>query len=108
MLTNFNSISNYIKKVIPSVFCSRTNNEITFHINSKNLIKFLTFLKRHTTTKVEQLLDITAVDFPQRKMRFEVLYQILSVTYNQRFTVSFYVNEGNIVDSVTSLYSSAG
>jgi len=102
------SFSKYIQKIRPSTLFSLVNNELTFYINSKNLVKFITFLKRHTTSKAEQLIDITAVDFPQRKMRFEVLYQFLSVTYNQRFTVAISVNEGNMLDSITSLYSSAG
>ena len=108
MKKQFTPLFEYIIKIRPSTLCSRTNSEITFYTTSKNLIKVITFLKRHTTTKVEQLIDITAVDFPQRKIRFEVLYQFLSVTYNQRFTVSICVNEGFIVDSLTSLYSSAG
>lgn len=108
MVTQFKSFSKYIKKVRPSVLCNLTQNEITFYVNSKDLIKFVTFLKLHTTIKVEQLIDITAVDFPQRKQRFEVLYQFLSVTYNQRITVSISVNESNILDSVVKLFSSAG
>jgi len=108
MVTQFKSFSKYIKKVRPSVLCNLTQNEITFYVNSKDLVKFITFLKLHTTIKVEQLIDITAVDFPQRKQRFEVLYQLLSVTYNQRITVSISVNESNILDSVVKLFSSAG
>ena len=108
MQTEFKTLSNYVKKWVPSILSSRTNSEITFYISSQDLIKFVTFMKRHTTTKVEQLIDITAVDFPQRKMRFEVLYQFLSVIYNTRFTVSISIKEGIRVDSLTSLYSSAG
>ena len=107
MVNHFNKLSNYIKKVRPSVICNMTQNEITFYANSKDIIKFITFIKRHTTIKVEQLIDITAVDFPQRKQRFEVLYQFLSVKYNQRFTLSISVNETTILDSVTNLFSSA-
>jgi NADH-quinone oxidoreductase subunit C len=108
MVLQFKSFSKYIQKIRPSIICNLTQNEITFYVNSKDLIKFITFLKLHTTIKVEQLIDITAVDFPQRKQRFEVLYQFLSVTYNQRITVSISVNESNILDSVVTLFSSAG
>jgi NADH/F420H2 dehydrogenase subunit C len=108
MVNHFNNLSNYIKKVRPSILCDITQNEITFYVNSKDVTKFITFIKRHTTIKVEQLIDITAVDFPQRKQRFEVLYQFLSVTYNQRFTLSISVNEGIILDSIVNLFSSAG
>lgn len=108
MVLQFKSFSKYIQKIRPSIICNIAQNEITFYVNSKDLIKFITFLKLHTTIKVEQLIDITAVDFPQRKQRFEVLYQFLSVTYNQRVTVSISVNESNILDSVVKLFSSAG
>lgn len=107
MINHFSKLSNYIKKVRPSVLCNITQNEITFYANSKDIIKFITFIKRHTTIKVEQLIDITAVDFAQRKQRFEILYQFLSVKYNQRFTLSVSVNETTILDSVTNLFSSA-
>lgn len=108
MQTKFYNFSKYIQQIIPSVLCSRSNNEVTFYVNHKQLHQFITFIKKHTITKVEQLIDITAVDFPQRKLRFEILYQFLSVTYNQRFTVVVFVNEANRVDSRTSLYSSSG
>ena len=72
------------------------------------LIPLLTFLKLHTATHYRQLRDITAVDQPKRKLRFEVLYQLLSITYNQRLTVSVSVPEGTALTSVTSLFSSAG
>ena len=107
MLTKYHNLSNYIKGIRPTILCNITQNEITFYVSSKSLIKFITFIKRHTTIRVEQIIDITAVDFPSRKQRFEILYQFLSVTYNQRFTVAVSVNEGTVINSVANLFSSA-
>jgi len=59
-------------------------------------------------TSYNQLIDLTAVDYPQRKLRFEILYQLLSINNNKRLTLSISSNENDIIESVTSLYSSAG
>ena len=53
-------------------------------------------------------MDITAVDHPERKMRFEIIYQLLSVSYKQRLTVSISVSEGVALSSAINLYPSAG
>jgi NADH:ubiquinone oxidoreductase subunit C len=102
------NFANYLKKAIPSILFTLYEKELTIYVNSVDLLKVMFFLKKHTTSKIEQLIDITAIDYPQRKLRFEILYQFLSVTYNQRFTVVVFVNEANRVDSRTSLYSSSG
>jgi NADH:ubiquinone oxidoreductase subunit K len=100
--------SKYLKNIIPSILYSVHGKEVIIYVSSNNLIKLITFLKKHTTSQMEQLIDLTAVDYPSRKLRFEVIYQFLSITYNQRITISTSVNEGNSLDSITSLYSSAG
>ncbi len=53
-------------------------------------------------------MDISAIDHPERKLRFEVVYQLLSITYNQRISVSVSVSEGVAIDSAVSIYPSAG
>ncbi len=73
-----------------------------------SLIPLLTFLKRHTATQYRQLIDLTVIDHPKRKLRFEVIYQLLSITYSQRLSVSVSVTEGQAVDSATSVYSAVG
>jgi len=48
------------------------------------------------------------VDYPERKYRFEIFYLLLSIKYNNRFVVTSFVKEDSYIDSVTSIYSSAG
>lgn len=98
----------YLTKVFPSAIIYTINGEIAVKIASIHLRPFLTFLKRHTVTNFNQLRDISAVDYPERKLRFEVVYQLLSITYNQRFTVSVSIPEGAALDSVTTIYPSSG
>ncbi|KAF3190236.1 NADH-ubiquinone oxidoreductase 30.4 kDa subunit, mitochondrial [Orbilia oligospora] len=53
------------------------------------------------------IADITAVDFPTRQYRFEVVYNMLSVTYNSRIRVKTYADETSPVPSITPLYDGA-
>ncbi len=51
--------------------------------------------------------DITAVDYPTRNNRFEVVYNLLSVRHNSRIRVKTYADEATPVPSITSLYDGA-
>jgi NADH:ubiquinone oxidoreductase subunit C len=51
--------------------------------------------------------DVTAVDFPERPERFEVVYNLLSVRYNSRIRVKVLVDEVTPVESVAHVYPAA-
>ncbi len=53
------------------------------------------------------MTDITAVDFPTKDQRFEVVYNLLSVRHNSRIRVKTYADETSPVPSITSLYDGA-
>lgn len=74
----------------------------------QNLIPLITILKHHTGIEFSQLIDLTAVDWPERKNRFEIVYSLLSITNARRLRVSVSVPEGVSITSVTQVYSSAG
>ena len=50
------------------------HNQIYVNIDSKDLIDVILFLKNNETTKFRQLIDVTAVDFPQNDKRFKLVY----------------------------------
>jgi len=54
------------------------------------------------------LIDICGVDYPEKEARFEVVYNLLSIKYNSRIRVKVVVDELTPIDSVTSIYNSAG
>jgi NADH dehydrogenase (ubiquinone) Fe-S protein 3 len=83
-------------------------NEIVFYIAPPHLIPFLHFLRDHMNTQFKVLVDVTAVDYPTRTLRFEVVYNLLSIEYNSRLRVKTCIDEITPVNSCTSLYSSAG
>ncbi len=69
--------------------------------------KLLTFLRDDQNCQFKQLVDVTAVDYPEREARFTVVYNLLSLRHNQRVRVKTAVAEGVPMASVTGVFSSA-
>jgi len=64
-------------------------------------------LKNTETLNFSQLTDLTAVDYPDRMQRFELVYQLLSIENNKRVRIICPIDDGQIVPSITSIYKSA-
>ena len=71
------------------------------------LVKLLTFLRDDQNCQFKQLMDVTAVDHPDREARFDIVYNLLSLKHNQRVRVKLAADDGTPVPSVTALFSSA-
>ena len=85
-----------------------TKEELTIYTNPEGIVPLLTFLRDHTNSQYRMLVDITAVDYPEREKRFEVVYMLLSLKYNSRIIVKVSVDELTPVPSVESVFPSAG
>ena len=83
------------------------HNQIYLNIDEKNLFDVISFLKSDTEIKFRQLIDITAVDYPEKDERFKMVYLLLSHENNQRIIIDFYVKENEVVSSLTSIFPSA-
>ena len=71
------------------------------------LLEVIIFLKTSSETKFRQLIDITAVDYPENEKRFKLIYLILSHEFNQRIIIDSFINENEIVPTITSIFPSA-
>ena len=69
--------------------------------------KLLTFLRDDQNCQFKQLVDVTAVDYPDREARFTVVYNLLSLRHNQRVRVKTAVADGVPLASVVGVFSSA-
>ena len=85
-----------------------SNNEITIATRPKNLISLFEHLKEDTELNFEMLIDITAVDYPKRNKRFEVVYHLLSLTNKNRLRVKIFVNDDTPLPTLTEMYRGAG
>lgn len=77
-------------------------------LGADHLVKAMTVLRDDKEMNFHQLLDVTAVDYPSRDPRFEVVYHLLSVRHNHRIRLKTAVNEETLVPSMVDLFSSAG
>ena len=88
-------------------FSRLKHGHLYLNINSENLIDVAIFLKTNKETKFKQLIDITAVDYPEKEKRFKLVYLFLSHEFNQRILIDYEINEKEIVKSLTSVFPSA-
>ncbi len=83
------------------------NKNIIIKVPVSDFVKVVYFLQKHSIFKVEQLIDVTAVDYTNNQFRFELAYQFLSVISNKRITLVVSLNDTQSFDSISSRYSSA-
>ena len=83
------------------------HDQIYITISSEDLSNVTTFLKTNINTKFRQLIDITAVDYPENQNRFKMVYLFLSHELNQRIVLHFFINENQQVLSLTKIFPSA-
>ncbi|KAA0583591.1 NADH-quinone oxidoreductase subunit C [Azospirillum sp. B21] len=81
--------------------------ELMVTVKRPAILTVLTALRDDPAIRFEQLTDITAVDYPDRVERFEVVYQLLSYTHNRRMRVKLATDEDTPVPSAVSVFSAA-
>ena len=81
--------------------------ELTLTVRAENIIRVLMYLKEDGDCLYEQLVDVSAADYPEREKRFEVVYHLLSYTHNHRIRIKVEATEETLVPSATGVFSSA-
>ena len=83
------------------------HDQIYLLIDSDDIIDVILFLKTNANTKFRQLIDITAVEFPEKEQRFKIVYLLLSHEFNTRVLIEFNISEGEKIPSLTKIFPSA-
>jgi len=81
--------------------------ELTLNTDIGSLIELLTALRDDVQLKFVSFIDATAVDYPGRDKRFDVVYHLMSPTLNQRLRVKVQTDEDTPVPSATGVYPGA-
>jgi len=81
--------------------------QLYLNIDSEDLINVTMFIKSNENTKFRQLIDITAVDYPEKTQRFKIVYLFLSHEFNQRIVLSYTISENLVTPSLTAIYPAA-
>ena len=102
-----------LEKLINSELTTKINSssinhdELKLKIDEEDLHSVILFLKNDTRTKFRQLIDITAVDYPEKDKRFKLIYFLLSHENNLRLNIEFEIKENYQVKSITSIFPSS-
>ena len=102
-----------LEKIINSKLTTKINNskiehnQLDISIDQEDLLDVITFLKTNKNTKFRQLIDITAVDYPENAKRFKLVYLLLSHEFNNRIKINYSVSENEIINSIVKIFPSA-
>jgi len=81
--------------------------QLFIDVDIENLISTILFLKTNEKCRFKQLIDITAVDYPEKEKRFKMVYLLLSHENNLRIIINVNIDEKEIVHSITKIFPSA-
>jgi len=81
--------------------------QLFIDVDIENIISTILFLKTNEKCRFKQLIDITAVDYPEKEKRFKIVYLLLSHEKNLRIVINTHINEKIVVPSITKIFPSA-
>ena len=82
-------------------------NQLQIEVFHKDINDVLSKLHMNSIINFDQLVDITAVDYPEKKRRFEVIYLLLSTDLNQRLMIKTKIGEGDYLPTSVNIFKSA-
>lgn len=102
-------LGDYISDILGDVIITQDGRlgELCLTVKRESILKVLKFLRDDVNCQFTTLLDVCGVDYPEEEQRFEVVYNLLSMSHNQRIRVKLLTDEDTPVDSATSLFNAA-
>ena len=103
-------LAEFIDAALPGEVVEWTvaHDELMVTIGAASVVRVLTFLRDDSNCLFKQLIDLCGADYPERERRFDVVYNLLSLSHNQRIRLKVEAGEDEHVLSVTEVYPSAG
>ena len=82
-------------------------NDLSLHVDNENIYDLLKLLRDSEDFLFSQLTDLCGVDWPENEIRFQVVYNLLSMSNNSRIRVKTYTDKNDSVISVSKLFPCA-
>lgn len=92
---------------IPILNAHLYNNGISLTVSKNQLLNVIFILKNHTNFQYKILSCISCVDYINKKRRFKIIYELLSVKYNTRLKIKIFSDEITPVESITKIFFAA-
>jgi NADH-quinone oxidoreductase subunit C len=82
-------------------------NQLTIDVDLSRIVEIVRFLRDEPGGRFVSFIDITAVDYPEREKRFDVVYHFLSPTLNERVRLRGQADEATQVPSIIEVFPGA-
>ena len=83
------------------------NRYFEIQVDQSEIFNIIKELKEDPNFKFDQLIDLTAIDYPSRAKRFDVIYLLLSMTLNQRLLIKTFIDQSESIESVITIHRAA-
>ena len=105
-LTSFqNNLNDTLRDSVLSI--KEEHGHIIFDIIPSAIVEVVTYLRSKKGFSFTTLIDITAIDFPAKEKRFQLIYHFLSMTENKRCKITMAISDQETVNSVTPVFECA-
>jgi NADH-quinone oxidoreductase subunit C len=84
-----------------------SNNELVIEAIPSKIVNLIDFLRINPNLQFSTLIDVTAVDYPEREKRFDVVYHLLSMYQNLRIRVKVSINDNDLVPTISVIHKAA-
>jgi NADH-quinone oxidoreductase subunit C len=103
-------LAEYVSAALPGAVLSSEirHGQLICRIDRDALPRVLGFLRDDAKCRFNMLCDVCGVDYPDRPLRFEVIYNLLSMSLNQRIRLKLETDEEKPVPSAVPFFSCAG
>ena len=107
---SLNDIAEYAAEELGDAIISHEiiKDEVILTAKPEAICNVLQFLRYDAECQFKMLISICGVDYPDREKRFEVVYNLLSLSQNNRIRVKVNVDENELVPTASKIFSSAG
>ena len=109
MNQSLQDLGEYIQSALPQAVTDvmQDHDELIVVATRVGLVRLTTFLRDDSNCLFKVLVDVCGVDYPERTKRFDIVYNLLSMRFNQRIRIKIRASEDDLVPSVVGVFSSA-
>jgi NADH-quinone oxidoreductase subunit C len=103
-------LGEYVQAVVGDAVedVSTDKDELSINVARESICRILTILRDDANCQFKQLMDICGVDYPGRDPRFDVVYNLLSLSHNLRIRIKICTDANTPVPSVVDVFPVAG
>ena len=108
-MTDLSSLGDTIKAALPGAVtgASVAFGDLTVMVEALRIVEIVRFLRDDPGCRFVSFIDVTAVDYPGRENRFEVVYHLMSPTLNARIRLKAAASETTQVPSIITVFPGA-